>query len=336
MIPDESGSIPLELEVSSWAQGMRVDAFLTEELTDISRVRVSKAIDEASVLVNGKPVKRSYRLVIGDRIRGAVPSTGSVGPQPEDIPLDILYEDEHLAVINKPADMVVHPSKGHWSGTLASALRYHFDQLSSVGGETRPGIVHRLDRDTTGVIVTAKNDISHQRLAEQFEQRSVEKEYVALVNGRPDHDRDLVNEPIGPHPNQRAKMAIRKEGRQVRQAETFYELIKFYQRFSYLRLTPRTGRTHQIRVHLAHIRCPVLCDRLYSGAKEVDQGSLTGDWEATGSDAVVLSRQALHAERLALDHPDSGDRMTFTAPLPSDMKRAIECLEERQTEVRRP
>ena len=335
MIPDANGSLSLDLDVGSSAEGMRLDAFLSEELADISRVRVSKAIDEGAVLVNNETVKRSYRLAVGDRIKGAVPSSGGEGPEPEDIPIDILYEDDHLAVINKPADMVVHPSKGHWNGTLPSALRYHFSQLSTVGGDTRPGIVHRLDRDTTGVIVTAKNDAAHQCLAEQFEKRSVEKEYVAIASGRPDHDRDLINEPIGPHPNQRAKMAIRKEGRQVRQAQTFYELIKSYQKFSLLRLKPRTGRTHQIRVHLAHIQCPVLCDRLYSGAKEIHQSSLTGVESAPNTEEVVLGRQALPAENLTLDHPETGERMTFSAPLPKDMERAIECLEQRLSQLRR-
>jgi len=168
-------------------------------------------------------------------------------------------------------------------------------------------------------------------LAEQFEKRWVEKEYFAIVNGRPDHDRDLINEPIGPHPNQRAKMAIRKGGRQSRAAETFYEVVQAYQGYTTLRLQPRTGRTHQIRVHLAHIQCPVLCDRLYGGAKEVAEATLMGLPTGSGTDAMALRRQALHAVKLTFTHPDSGEKMTFTAPLPEDMQRAIECLQQRLT-----
>lgn len=329
MLPDESGGSPLEFEVDGDQEGQRLDALVASRVADCSRARISTAIDAGALRVNGKEVKRSYRVRSGDCIAGTLSAPLPEGPEPEDIPLDVIYEDEHIAVINKPADMVVHPSKGHWGGTLASALRFHFAQLSGVSGPTRPGIVHRLDRDTTGVIVTAKNDIAHQRLAEQFEKRLVEKEYFAIVNGRPDHDRDVIKEPIGPHPNQRAKMAIRKEGRQTRAAETFYEVAQAYQKYTTVRLKPRTGRTHQIRVHLAHIQCPVLCDRLYSGAKEITEASLMGLPEDSGSTEVILSRQALHAALLTLAHPDSGEEMTFTAPLPADMERAIECLQRR-------
>ena len=183
-----------------------------------------------------------------------------------------------------------------------------------MSGAARPGIVHRLDRDTTGVIITAKNDLAHQRLAKQFEDRSVKKEYFAIVSGRPDHDRDVIRQPIGPHPNQRAKMAIRKDGPQSRAAETFYEVVETYQKYSTLRLHPRTGRTHQIRVHLAHIQCPVLCDRLYGGASEIDEASLQG-FSGDGAQAgAILSRQALHAAKLSLTHPHSGEKMTFTRP----------------------
>lgn len=327
MLPDESGGNPLEFEVDGDHAGERLDALVASRLSDVSRARISGAIDAGALRVNGEIVKRSYRVRPGDCVAGTLLTPLAEGPEAEDIPLDVLYEDEHIAVINKPADMVVHPSKGHWGGTLASALRFHFEELSAVSGPSRPGIVHRLDRDTTGAIITAKNDAAHQRLAQQFEQRSVKKEYLAIVNGCPDHDRDVISEPIGPHPNQRAKMAIRKEGRQSRTAETFYEVVQAYQKYTTVRLQPRTGRTHQIRVHLAHIQCPVLCDRLYSGAKEVTEASLTG--LPDDGDGVVLNRQALHATQITLAHPESGEEMTFRAPLPADMERAIECLQRR-------
>ena len=329
MRQDNNGHDPVEFEVEAEKQGLRLDVFLAGLMDGSSRARISRAIEAGELRVNGTVVKRSYRLSLGDRVEGSLAAEVPDGPEPEDIPLNILYEDDHVVVINKPSGMVVHPSKGHWSGTLASALRYHFDELSSIGGPTRPGIVHRLDRDTTGVIVTAKTDLAHQHLAKQFEQRNVEKQYFAIVNGKPDHDRDLISEPIGPHPNQRAKMAIRREGRNSRPAETFYECVKSYQKYSTLRLRPRTGRTHQIRVHLAHIQCPVLCDRLYSGASQIGADSLRGEKSHDTKEVVVLARQALHAERLCLTHPESGDKMTFTAPLPPDMQTAIEYLEQR-------
>jgi len=329
MRQDNNGNDPVELVVGAEHEGLRLDVFLTGQADGASRARISRGIEAGDLRVNGAVVKRSYRLSLGDRVEGALAVETPDGPEPENIPLAILYEDDHIAVINKPSGMVVHPSKGHWSGTLASALQYHFKELSSVGGPTRPGIVHRLDRDTTGVIVTAKTDLAHQHLARQFEQRDVEKHYFAIVNGRPDHDRDLISEPIGPHPNQRAKMAIRKEGRHSRTAETFYECVKAYQKYSTLRLQPRTGRTHQIRVHLAHIQCPVLCDRLYSGASQIGADSLSGKTSQKEKKPVVLARQALHAERLCLTHPDSGEKMTFAAPLPLDMETAIQYLEQR-------
>jgi 23S rRNA pseudouridine1911/1915/1917 synthase len=262
---DELSSEPIELVVADSAAGLRLDQFLAQQFPAYSRVLLRKVINAAAVKVNGARVKAAHRLVGGERIGIFLPELPRTGPQPEEIPLDILYEDEYLAVINKPPGMVVHPARGHWSGTLTSALQFHFDQLSEAGGANRPGIVHRLDRDTSGVLVVAKTDGAHLRLADQFENRSVEKEYFAIVVGSPNLDRDVIDQPIGPHPYQREKMAIRHDHLQARPAQTFYEVVERFKGFACMRVLPKTGRTHQIRLHLAHIGCAVLCDRLYGG-----------------------------------------------------------------------
>jgi 23S rRNA pseudouridine1911/1915/1917 synthase len=252
------------------------------------------------------------------------------GPQAENIPLDILFEDEYLVAVNKPPGMVVHPSKGHWSGTLTAALAFHFDQLSSVGGASRPGIVHRLDRDTSGVIVVAKTDQVHLALAAQFEARSAEKEYLAIVAGNPDHDRDWIEQPIGVHPYQREKRAIRAGHSTSRDARTFYDVVDRFHGFATVRVEPKTGRTHQIRVHLAHIGCPVLCDRVYGGRRRLARSEISGaatDPNANG-DEIVLERQALHARRLRVVHPSTEQLLEFEAPVPADIQTVLDLLNQ--------
>jgi len=213
--------------------------------------------------------------------------------------------------------MVVHPAKGHWSGTLTSALAHHFAQLSSTGGPTRPGIVHRLDRDTSGVIVVAKTDRAHLALAAQFEARTVEKEYFALVHPAPDRDRDVIDQPIGVHPYQREKMAIRADHPTSRPARTYYEVTERFEGLAVLTVFPKTGRTHQIRVHLAYAGCPVLCDKLYSGRSRITRGELR---RVPTDDFLLLDRMALHARRIALVHPETGAPLEISAPLPSDLE----------------
>jgi 23S rRNA pseudouridine1911/1915/1917 synthase len=231
--------------------------------------------------------------------------------------------------------MVVHPAKGHWAGTLAAALVHRFnEQLSGVGGQVRPGIVHRLDRDTSGVIAVAKTDAAHQSLAEQFHERTVRKEYLAIVAGRPDRDADRVNEPIGPHPTHREKMALRTDHPDARPAETFFEVIERFPGFALMRAQPKTGRTHQIRLHLAHLRCPVLCDKQYGSRSRITVGELRAVTRlkrlAAGlpDEAVLLNRQALHAHRLTFAHPTSGELLHFEAPLPEDMAELLRRLRD--------
>ncbi len=277
--------------------------------------------------------KASLRLRAGSRVAVQQIEVPREGPVPQDIPLTILYEDDAIVVVDKPAGMVVHPAKGHWEGTLASALAHRFGALSGRGGPTRPGIVHRLDRDTSGVIVVAKNDQAHEALSAQFKSRHVEKEYLAIVVGVPDLDRDLIDEPIGDHPTHREKKAIRRTDPNARPAVTEYEVVERFAGYALVRAHPKTGRTHQIRLHLAHIRHPVLCDRLYGGRAILTEleliprdniGQHTAGRAAT--EQPLLERQALHAHRLAFLHPTTGERMQFVAPLPVDMEHTLKAL----------
>ena len=322
---DRSSSDQTALDITTPpdSAGERLDAFLANCLPHVSRTSIGRSITAGQVFVNGATVKPSYRISGGERVSGSVAAPTGDAPVPEQIPLDVLYDDADILAVNKPPGMVVHPAKGHWAGTLTSALAFHFSELSSLGGPHRPGIVHRLDRDTSGVILVAKHDRAHANLATQFEQRVVEKEYFAVVRGVPDRDRDVVQQPIGPHPYQREKMAIRHGHAASRPAETLYEVQERLRGFACLRVFPQTGRTHQIRVHLAHLGYPVLCDRLYAGHAQVTLGQLGGD----PNDArVVLDRQALHARRIALRHPTTGQPLELVAPLATDIQRLLETL----------
>ncbi len=238
----------------------------------------------------------------------------------------MLYEDEDVVVINKPPGMVVHPARGHWSGTLASALQFRFGPtLSAAGGPSRPGIVHRLDRDTSGAILVARSDQAHAKLAKQFEARSIEKEYFAVVSGCPQRDRDLIDCPIGFHPHVREKMAIRRDQPDSRSAQTFYEVLERFDGFAAVKLLPKTGRTHQIRVHLNHVGCPVLCDRQYGGRSRITRGEICRD---PADATVLLERQALHARRLRFAHPATGVPLEIEAPLPADITAVLTELRE--------
>ncbi len=315
---------PVELVVDPSQSGWRLDVFLAHHFPDYSRMHLRRAITAGGARVNEMRGEPSYRLKPGQRVRFLLPELPRKAPRAENIPLDILYEDNWLVVINKPPGMVVHPARGHWSGTLAGALQYHFrGQLSTAGGPTRPGIVHRLDRDTSGAILVAKNDWAHAKLAAQFESQKVEKEYFALVAGVPDRDRDVIESSIGVHPHQREKMAIRPGEAFSRPARTFYEVVERFQRFAALTVRPKTGRTHQIRVHLGHISCPVLCDRQYGGRAQITHGEICGDPTDT---TILLDRQALHARRLRLTHPEDGTPLEVEAPLPSDIRAVLDAL----------
>ena len=317
--------------------GKRIDVLLAELLEDVSRAHVRRIIDAGGVSIGGRPCKPSTHVTAGEVISARLDAAERELPEPEPISLEVLYEDRDLAVINKPPGMVVHPGKGRWSGTLVAALAHHFQNLSSVAGADRPGIVHRLDRDTSGVIAVARNDRAHERIAAQFKARTVGKAYLAIVGGAPDRDRDWIDRPIGHHPHQREKMAIRAGHETSREARTFYEVIERFGGYSLLRAEPKTGRTHQIRLHLASIGCPVLCDRLYGrgGQAEIARRELLAGTRCSrsgemptgsGAEPPILSRQALHAAELSFDHPTTGERLTLAAPLPVDMKGVLNVL----------
>ena len=312
--------------VSEDSAGERLDSFLAKQIAQVSRVRIRRGIDDGLAHVDGQQRKASFKISAGAIVGFVLPPPIPSGPVPEAIPLSILHEDDAIAVIDKPPGMVVHPARGHGAGTLASALVHHFGQLSQQGGAARPGIVHRLDRDTSGVIVVAKTDAAHQNLSDQFKSRTVRKEYLAIVGGCPDRDRDLIDEPIGDHPSQRERKALRRGHGSSREAQTFYEVEQRFPGFSLLRALPKTGRTHQIRLHLTHIGHPVLCDKLYGGRSLITLGELRTITRSkrVGSgqsdDEVLLNRQALHAHRLHFAHPVSGTSMEFEASLHADMQ----------------
>lgn len=326
-MPPELSSEPSEFTVKARMVGKRIDAYLSSRYPEYSRSVMQKVIDARAVLVNGDPVKASYRVRQDDLIRVWLPELADDAPVPEDIPLEVVYEDEAITVVNKSAGMVVHPAKGHWSGTLVNALQFHYDTLSSVGGENRPGIVHRLDRDTTGLVLVAKHDLAHRHLAAQFEARTIQKEYLAIVSGAPDHDSDTIERTIGFHPTNREKMAIRNPEDGGKEAVTFYQVIERFRGYAYIRCKPRTGRTHQIRVHLTHIGHPIVADKMYSGRDRLAQADLLGA-RSPDAETVLIERQALHAHTLRLTHPLTGQPLELVAPLPPDMARTLGALRE--------
>jgi 23S rRNA pseudouridine1911/1915/1917 synthase len=326
MPPSDAEPTSLRFQVDATTAGERLDAFLARQLPQFSRTFLRRAISGDLVTVDGRRRKPAYVLHDGQRVVVLPPEVPREGPQPEPIPLEILFEDEHVVVVNKPTGMVVHPGKGHWQGTLTSALAFHFQQLSSIGGVHRPGIVHRLDRDTSGVMIVAKTDQAHLDLSRQFAARDVTKEYLAVSRGSLDRDRDWVTQPIGVHPIHRERMAIRPEHATSRDASTFIEVRERLGAFLLVRAFPKTGRTHQIRVHLAHLGCPVLCDPLYSGRKQITWGEIHNQPD---DHRIALDRLALHARRLSLRHPVSGRSLELEAPVPPALERLIDGLRAR-------
>jgi 23S rRNA pseudouridine1911/1915/1917 synthase len=318
----------VEFVVDASAMNQRLDAFLSQQLSQFSRSHIRKAIDQGAATVDDQQAKASLKLKLDQRVHFVLPESAAEGPQAEPMDLDILHEDEAMVAVNKPPRMVVHPAKGHWSGTLASGLAHHFQSLSSVGGSHRPGIVHRLDRDTSGVILVAKTDEAHLKLSAQFAARTVKKRYTAFSRGTMDRDNEFVDQPIGPHPYQREKMAIREGHKTSRDARTEFEVTERYRGFVRFLAKPRTGRTHQIRVHLAHLGCPVTCDRLYAGHSRMTLGELKGK-SADGE--VILDRQALHASEITFEHPLSGVSTTIKAPLAPDLAQLETLLKEHRS-----
>lgn len=321
-------------------QGMRLDLFLTRHLGGLypeaawNRSGIQKMIGASQITVNGRPSKPATRLKVGDRIEVLSWPEPAISLVPEAVPLEILYEDRDCLVLNKPPGIAVHPGAGRHSGTLVNALLYHCPELAGVGGQRRPGIVHRLDKDTSGAMVVAKTALAFERLVRQFKERRVDKEYLAFVWGKMPGPKGLMDRPIGRHRFDRKRMSSLRSVGQVREAVTeWYGIRTFtipcgrhrWSWVSFLRLKPRTGRTHQIRVHLAERGNPVVGDRAYGGRRP---WPLESPVELRA--LYEFPRQALHAERLAFQHPRAQERMEFWAPLWEDMGQLLALLEERQ------
>ena len=295
--------------------GKRLDKYLSEK-SDLSRAAVERLILSGEITVDGKTTEKNYRLRGYERIEVILPAPEEDAATPEDIPLDIIYEDDDVAVINKPAGMVVHPAAGNTSGTLVNALLYHCrSSLSGIGGVARPGIVHRIDKDTSGLLVVAKNDRAHLALSEQLKTHTVSRVYQAIALGNLRDDTGKIDKPIARHPVDRKKMAIARAG-EGRDAITHYTVLERFSRFTYLSCRLETGRTHQIRVHLSSIGHPLLGDPVYGG-------------NGTAFDArhrVLFHGQCLHAGELSFLHPTSGEKMTFHAPLPAYFEQILTLL----------
>lgn len=307
------------VEVPADQDGARLDAFLTSALPDRSRSQIQKLIKDGHVSGPMKAMRASLPVKTGQSFEVDLPEPVEAQTPAEDLPLPILYEDADLVVIDKPAGMVVHPGAGHTSGTVVNALLHHVDDLSGIGGELRPGIVHRLDRGTSGVMIAAKNDAAHQELARQFHDREVEKEYIALVWGLVQQGR-RIDAPIGRDPGDRQKMSTR--ARRARSAVTRVAKAEHLRGVSLLHVSIATGRTHQIRVHLSAIGHPIVGDQTYGGVHR----RVAGDVRAV----LRLERPFLHAARIAFTHPSDGRRLEFTSPLPGDLQSVLDDIRVRQ------
>lgn len=289
----------IELEADPENIEERVDVFLAGEMEGFSRSYIQKLIRQGNVLVNQRPAKANYRLDEGDLVRVEIPEAVAPEIMPEDISIDILYEDADLLVVNKPKGMVVHPAAGHYSGTLVNALLYHCREgLSGINGVMRPGIVHRIDMDTTGSLLVCKNDFAHQAIAAQLKEHSITRRYRAIVHGVLGEDEGIIDAPIGRHSTERKKMAVNEKN--GKEAVTHYKVIQRFEKFTYIECRLETGRTHQIRVHMSHIHHPLLGDTVYGPSRC----------------PFKLQGQTLHAMVLGFLHPRTGEYMEFTAPLP--------------------
>lgn len=303
-----------ELIVKPRHASERLDHYLVRHQIHPSRTYLQRLIKTGEIRVNGRIVKPNYKIRSGDRVTCALPAPVPLELVPEPIPLDILHEDSAILVIHKPAGLVVHPAPGHYTGTLVHALLAHCKDLSGIGGRTRPGLVHRLDKDTSGVLVVAKTDEAHRFLAQQFKSHTIERRYQALVAGRLSKASGTIHVAIGRDRWHRKKISTRTQ--HPREAVTSYRVIERLAHATWVEVHPRTGRTHQIRVHFASLRHPILGDRVYGGPAAV-------------SDSIQVERQMLHAERLGFVHPETRKYVAYTAPLPSDMRRILEILRGR-------
>jgi len=307
----------LKIIIAESEEGQRID-FALAALSGISRSQARRWIESDLVRINGRSPRASRRVHCGDVLEATPAEPASSSVVPEAIPLSVLYEDDDLIVVDKPAGLVVHPAPGHPGGTLVNALLHHCGDLAGVGGVLRPGIVHRLDQGTSGVMVAAKNDAAHRGLSEQFHDHSIEREYRALVRALPGADTGRVDRPIGRHPRDRKRMSVRSH--RGREASTVWRVVRRFRATgrSWLAVFPESGRTHQIRVHLASVGMPLVSDPVYGRSRR---------------EPLALDHPALHARTLGFDHPRLGERLRFEAPLPDDLERLIASLEAREERV---
>lgn len=313
----------LRFRVGTNLKFARLDKYLCGRFSCFSRTRLQKLIKEQGVNVNGRPAKPSHKLQPADEVDLILPVREVRELVPEDIPINVLYEDSDILILNKQPNLIVHPARGYKSGTLVNGLVYHFQNLSSCPDDIRPGIVHRLDRNTTGCLVVAKNDTAHWKLSRQFAERTTKKTYIALVHGVPELDADCINQPLGIHPTHREKYAIRHDI--GKESITFYEVLERFRGYSLIKLDLKTGRTHQIRIHMAYVKNPIVADDMYGG-------KVVYPWQIENRDATpeepLMGRCALHAWRLEITHPATGERLKFEAPLPDDMQDLLDALRE--------
>jgi 23S rRNA pseudouridine1911/1915/1917 synthase len=324
---DEAGH--LRLEVDPTDAGARVDRLLGRALAPhFSRSFLSALVEEGAILVDGLPVRVSYRVNPGQVVEGEVGTPASSLPQPEPMDLKLVHVDEALIVVDKPAGLVIHPGTGQATGTLVNGLLARFPELSVVGRADRPGIVHRLDRDTTGVMVVARTNEAARSLVGQFKAKTVQKEYTAVVWGELPFDNDWIDLPLGAHPTRPALRAVRPEAEGGQPSSTFYSVERRLGVMSVVNAQPRTGRTHQIRVHLEHLGFPIVGDETYGRRAQEACRRWVEARRVAGRRVPVLARQALHARRITLQHPATGERVCFEAPLPPDLLDLIACAEE--------
>lgn len=306
------------------ASGKRIDLFLSQENLGLSRAFTKRLISDQNVLVDGRPTKPSYKIKGGERIQIEVPPLKRPSVEPEDIPLDIIFEDSDLLVINKKAGMVVHPAAGNYSHTLVNALLFHCKDLSGINGVLRPGIVHRLDKNTSGLMVVAKNDLAHLSLAEQIKNRTLLREYIAITWGHMPAEGGAIEAPIGRAIKDRKKMTVtRLKGRE---SLTQYRVLERFDLCEFLSIRLRTGRTHQIRVHLSHLNHPVLGDPEYGGRQKWIKGIFDRDRPFAQKLLRMIDRQALHAKRLGFVHPGTKEHKEFDSKLPEDIEKVLNTL----------
>ena len=324
-VEDITPGQPFILRVSEKDHGRRLDQFVADSEVSLSRSQVKKLIEERAILLNDKPAKPGTPVKAGDLVSCVLPQPQPLAVEPQPLPITILYEDPSVIVIDKPAGMVVHPAAGNPSGTLVNALLYHCKDLTGINGVLRPGIVHRLDKGTSGVMVVAKDDEAYHHLVKQFKNRTVKKVYLAIAYGKFNKDEGVVDAQIGRHPSERKRMST--HARRGRPAITTWKVKERFDGFALLEIHPQTGRTHQIRVHLSSVGHPLLGDPLYG--RKGRSGS-TQDPVLRGC-MEKMGRQALHAHRLGFIHPRSGETVEFTSPIPHDMKEVLAGLRSQGT-----